>query len=558
VAKIFSRLCTAAAIAAVLVAAGLGTAARIASAHVASARPDASKTTLIVARDLSDTKTLDPGQFYEFSAYAAGGNIFETLVQYHGADVAHIKPMLATSWKITQGGKVFTFNLRHNVRFSTGNPMTAADVVFSYRRLAYLKGNASFLMGVGVGSTGDVTKAYPIKATGKYTVQISLPAPDVSFLAQLTTLNFAVIDSKVAKAHGADDSADASTKDAATNYLNEHSLGTGPFVLQSWVRGAAGSITLVPNKFYWGKKPYLQKILFQGVLSPAAQRLEVQKGTVDVAQTLSIDDVKALKGNSSVKVIHGNSLDLLYLAMTTNPEISAPMANPLVRQAIRHAIDYHGMIHGLLSDIGAQPNGMIPVGLSGNDPKTNAKLLPKYSVSTAKNLLKQAGYPNGFSVDFFYPSPNVFDGINFDLIMPKLQHDLAAVGINATLKPEAETPVLADYRAQKLPMLAFEWGVDYPDSNDFAGPFSPGGNVAHRMWWDSNPTLTALAQKADVTTNLTKRAGIYEQIEKIWLKQSAFAPIVQPQNIIVLHKGITGYVYSPLNQQGDFRYVKKS
>jgi peptide/nickel transport system substrate-binding protein len=556
--KLLSRLGTAGAIAAVLVAVGLGTAARTASAHVASARPDASKSTLLVARVLDDMKTMDSAYMYEFSAYAAGQNIFETLVQFHGQDIGHIRPMLATSWKITQGGKVFTFNLRHDVKFSTGHPMTAADVVFSYRRLAYVKGNASFLMGVGVGATGDVTKAFQIKATGKYTVQITLPAPDVSFLAQLTTLNFAVIDSKAAIAHGADDSVNASTNDKAQAYLNEHSLATGPFQLQSWVRGAAGSINLVPNKYYWGKKPYLQKIVIQGVESAAAQRLEVAKGTVDVAQSLSIDDVKALKGNSNVKIVHGNSLDMLYLGMTLNPEISAPMANPLVRQAVRHAIDYKGIIQGLLSGVGAQPNGMIPIGMPGNDPKTNAKLLPKYSQSQAKSLLKQAGYANGFNVDLYYGAGNTFDGISFDLVMPKIAHDLQAVGINATLKPEDFTVMLADYRAQKLPMVAIQWGVDYPDSNDYAGPFSPGGGPAHRMFYDNDAALTALVQKADVTADPAKRAALYQQIEKKWLKESAFAPIVQPQNVVVLHKGIKGYVFSPLNNQGDFRYVKKS
>jgi ABC-type transport system substrate-binding protein len=145
-----------------------------------------------------------------------------------------------------------------------------------------------------------------------------------------------------------------------------------------------------------------------------------------------------------------------------------------------------------------------------------------------------------------------------DLVMPKVQHDLQAVGINVTLKPEDFTVMLADYRAQKLSMVAIEWGVDYPDSNDFAGPFSPGGGPAHRMFYDNDPALTALAQKADVTTNLTKRAAIYAQIEKIWLKESAFAPIVQPQNIVVFHKGVTGYVFSPLDVQGDMRWVKKS
>jgi peptide/nickel transport system substrate-binding protein len=554
--RLVSRFTTAGGIAALLVAAGVGTVFRPAT-HTSAAPLAASKTTLIVARTLDDMRTMDPEKMYEFSAEAAGVNMFETLVQYQGEDVGHVRPFLAKSWKITNGGKVFTFYLRHDVRFSTGRGMTAADVVFSYRRLGYIKDNASFAFGYNPVSK-DVSGVYGIKALNKYTVQITLPAPDVSFLAQLTFIDFGVIDSKAAIAHGADDSVDAATKDTATAYLNGHSLGTGPFQLSSWVRGAAGSITLVPNKYYWGKKPYLKKIVFQGVESPAAQRLEVQRGTVDVAQSLSIDDVKALKGNSSVKIVHGNSLDLVYLGMTLNPDISAPMSNPLVRQAVRHAIDYHGIIHGLLSDVGAQPNGMIPIGLVGNDPKTNAKLLPKYSPSQAKALLKQAGYPNGFSVNLYYGAGHTVDGVSMDLVMPKVQHDLQAVGINVTLKPEDFTVMLADYRAQKLSMVAIEWGVDYPDSNDFAGPFSPGGGPAKRMFYTNDPALTALTVKADITADPKKRAALYEQIQKIWLKESAFAPIVQPQNIIVLHKGVTGYVISPLDVQGDMRWVKKS
>src|SRR5947209_11113683 len=148
------------------------------------------------------------------------------------------------------------------------------------------------------------------------------------------------------------------------------------------------------------------------------------------------------------------------MGMTLNPDISKPLSNPLVRQAVRHAIDYKGIIHGLLSDVGTQPNGMIPVGLIGNDAKTNAKLIPKYDRALAKKLLTQAGYPNGFSVDLYYGVGHVFDGISMDLIMPKVQQDLQAVGINANLKPEDFTVMLAAYRAQKLPMIAIEWGVD--------------------------------------------------------------------------------------------------
>lgn len=551
--KLVSRSISLGGVAALLFGASVGSVFHPAARTLAA--PLAANTkTLIVARTLDDMKTMDPGRMYEFSSSAAGVNMYETLVQYHGQNVGKVLPFLASSWKITQGGKVFTFKLRHDVKFSTGRKMTSADVVFSYKRLAYLKDQPSFLMGY----SGDVSKVYAITAPNKYTVRFVLPAPDVSFLAQLTDVNFAVLDSKAAIAHGADDSVDAATKDHATDFLNQHSIATGPFQLSSWERGAAGSITLIRNKYYWGKQPSLTKIVFRGVESPATQRLEVERGTIDIAQSIDIDGVKALKGNSSVKVVHGNSLDLLYMGMTLNPDISKPMSNPLVRQAVRHAIDYHGIIHGLLSDVGAQPNGMIPVGLIGNDKKTNAALIPKYDKALARKLLKQAGYPNGFNVDLYYGVGHTFDGISMDLVMPKVQQDLQAVGINANLKPEDFTVMLAAYRAQKLPMIAIEWGVDYPDSNDFAGPFSPGGGPAKRMFYTNGASLTALAVKADKTADPTKRAAIYLQIQKIWLKQSAFAPLVQPQNIVVLHKGVTNYVFSPLDVQGDVRWVKKS
>jgi peptide/nickel transport system substrate-binding protein len=314
----------------------------------------------------------------------------------------------------------------------------------------------------------------------------------------------------------------------------------------------------VRNRYYWGTPPTLGKIVFEGVESPVTQRLEVQKGTVDIAQSIDSDNVRALKGNSSVKVIHGNSLDLVYMGMTLNPSISKPLSNPLVRQAVRHAIDYGAIINSLLNGYGAQTNGMIPVGLLGNSPALNAKLKPSYDPTLAKNLLKQAGYASGFSTDLYYGAGHVVDGVSMDLLMPLVQSYLKAVGINATLKPEAFSVMLADYRAQKLPMVAIEWGVDYPDAGDFAGPFSPGGGPAKRMWYLTDPTLQKLVAKGVTIQNKTKRAAVYAQIQRIWLQSSAFAPILQPQNIVVLHKGISNYSFSPLYVQGHMAWVKKA
>lgn len=552
--RLASRLTSVGAIAALLVALSVGTLFHAAGRTIAAPLA-ADRTTLVVARTLDDMRTMDPDRMYEFSSEAAGANIFEGLVQFHGQDVSHPLPRLATSWTV-KGGRIYTFKLRHDVTFSTGRHLTAADVVFSYRRMGYLNDNPGFLMGATV--VGKTIHIYGLRALSRYTVRFTLPAPDYSFLAQLSDANFGVLDRIAAAAHGAVDTPNAATGDTATTWLNEHSISTGPFVLQSWIRGAAGSITLVRNPHYWGKRTFLNRIIFQGVESAATQRLEVQRGTIDVAQSIDADGVRALKGNPTVRIIHGNSLDLIYMGMTLNPTISKPMSNPLVRQAVRHAINYSGIINGLLNGLGTQTNGMIPVGLIGNQPATNAKLKPSYNPALARSLLRQAGYPNGFSVDLSYGVGHVVDGVSMDVIMPFVQQNLRAVGITATLKPTDFTVMLAAYRAQKLPMVAIEWGVDYPDSGDFAGPFSPGGGPAKRMWYLSDPHLQALVARGIATGNYVHRAGIYRQIENIWLRQSAFAPLLQPQNIVVLHKGVTGYVFSPLYVQGDFRYVKKS
>jgi peptide/nickel transport system substrate-binding protein len=511
--------------------------------------------TLIVARDISDGKTMDPGRMYEFTSAAMASNVYEQLVTYRGKDVSHPQKMLATSWTISDGGRVFTFHLRHGVRFSNGDPMTASDVVFSYRRLGYLNDNPAFLMGAT--QVGKKITIYQVRALNKYTVQFTLPAPDVSFLAALADVNFGVLDAKVVREHGGDDSPEAATKDKATAWLNEHSIGTGPFMMTQWVRGASGQIVMKRNPYYWGKRPYLNEIIFQGVTNATTQRLEVSRGTVDIAANIDIDGARMLHSDPNVKVITGNTLDLVYIGMTTNPKISKPLSNPLVRQAVRHALDYNGIINGLLSGVGTQPNSMIPVGLLGNSPAVNVKLRPQTDLTLARALMKKAGYPHGFAVTMYYDGGVTFDGVSYDLLAPKVAHDLGQIGIKVKLNPEQDTVLLPAYRAGKLPMVLYNWGVDFPDPNDFAGPFSPGGGPAKRMWYTWDHRLTDLVTRADSVSNPKTRARLYLKIQQIWLKESPWVGVVQPKGIVVLHRGVTGYTYSPMFQN-DFRYVKKS
>ena len=503
--------------------------------------------TLLVARNIGDIKTMDPGHFYEFTSAVMASNCYDTLITYIGTDTQHPRPALATRWSVSPDGRVFTFHLRHGVRFASGNPLTADDVVFSYWRLKYLGDNPEFL----------IDGATDIRALDKYTVRITLGAPDVSFLSALAVQDFGVLDSRLVKAHGGVDSKDAATKDKAQSFLDNQSAGTGPYQLTSVTRNV--QVVMQRNPYFWGPRPFFDKIILQNQREAATQRLLVQRGSVDVAMDIDIQQAQALEHDPNVQVVKGNTLDLNYIGMTTSVTRSAPLSNKYVRQAIRYAIDYDGILKGLLKGVGTRPNSMIPVGMLGNDTTTNNRLLIHTNLSKARALLKKGGYPNGFSVKLSYWVGRVFDGIPMDPIAAKVKNDLARVGINVTLDPEQDSVLLPAYRAQKLQMILYEWGVDYADPSDYAGPFSPGPGKrpATRMFytWDSH--LTAIVNQADTVSDAGKRAALYRQVQQIWLDESPWIGLVQPQNIIVLGRDVKGYKFYPLVLGGNFRSVYK-
>jgi len=458
------RVLLAGALSVLLLLASVAGASLHGAGRTAAAPLAANRGTLIVARDLSDAKTLDPGRSYEFSASAVQQNVYDELVTYRGSNTSTPVAALATSWAVSKNARFFYFKLRHGVRFSNGDSMTAQDVVFTYRRLGYLNDNPAFLMGAN--TVGKRVVINGVRALGKYKVEFILPSPDVSFLAALADVNFGVLEAKVIRAHGGTDAPNAATADHATNYLNNHSAGTGPFVLSSWTRGASGQIVLRRNPYFWGPKPSLNQIVFQGITNSTTERLEVSRGTIDVAENIDIDGAKALRSDSNVTVVTGNTLDLIYMGMTTIAQNSKPISNPKVREAIRAALDYNGIVNGLLSGVGTQPNSMIPVGMLGNEPAFNNSVKPRLNIAYAKNLLKQAGYPNGFTVSMAYDGGVTFDGVSYDLLAPKVAHDLAAIGITVKLQPMQDTVLLPAYRAKKLALVLYNWGVDFPDPND--------------------------------------------------------------------------------------------
>jgi peptide/nickel transport system substrate-binding protein len=475
---------------------------------------------------------MDPGHAHQITNELVDHSAYDTLVTIHGGDVGHIRPDLATSWRITGGGLVYTFKLRPGITFASGNPLTAGDVVFSYRRLQYLQDVPS-------------TLAQPMKtitALDPSTVQITLRAPDSAFLAALTVASFSVLDSRLLLSKGAKATPDAARADTARAYLDRTSAGSGPYILTEWTRNTR--IVLRRNPRYWGPRPYFQQVILDGVTNPATQALRLQKGEADMAFNLTDDQAAALKGDPTLRIATGLTLDFFFLAMNVSPAISRPLSNPLVRQAVRYALDYDGIIK-LLDGAGVQLASVIPIGYVGNSADDNAALRIRTDVQRAKALLAQAGYPKGFSVTLTYPTNFSFDGVAFEPLAAKVINDLKAVGITVTPKGEPPAVAIPDYISGKPSMVLWIWTADYPDPNDNLTVFGPGDLAGRRSNYLQDGNLADLIARGDATANTAARAAIYKRVQEQLLKTGPYAVLVQPEYPVGLRADLRGFVYSP-------------
>ena len=273
-------------------------------APVAAASGDVSREdTLIFASDTTDLLTLDPGAAYEFSGIQAVGSVYETLVSVEPGTPG-VKPLLAESWDIQDSGDMWTvtFKLNPKATFASGKPVTADDVVYSWSRAIDLNKSPAFLLI----ETTQVKKEN-LKAVDAQTFEVKLPkavSPQV-FLSVITSNVAGVVEKAVVEANKGDD--------MGSTWLNDHSAGSGPYVLTSWEREVA--ITLDANPTYWGTAPKIKRVIMQNMKEAANRQAAIETGDADIVQDLGPEQKKALEGNADVKTVTASNTQLVYIGM---------------------------------------------------------------------------------------------------------------------------------------------------------------------------------------------------------------------------------------------------
>src|SRR3982074_2399157 len=206
---------------------------------------------LVYYADVSDLISLDPAVAYEFSGILVAHNAYDTLVKFEGADLANIKAGRASSWDPKDAGTTWdvTFKLKSGVKFASGNPLTADDVVYSLQRVIKLNKSPAFLFTAVAG-----LKADSIKATDASTVVVSMPktASPQGLLSILTFTVGGIVDSKEVKTK-------ETGGDSGSGYLLDHSSGSGPYAIDHWAKNS--EVLLKANAGYGGTKPPLTGVL---------------------------------------------------------------------------------------------------------------------------------------------------------------------------------------------------------------------------------------------------------------------------------------------------------
>lgn len=438
---------------------------------------------------------------------AFNGNVYEALFTL--TDAGDVTPGLVAEQTISEDGLNYTFKLRPNVTFHSGDPLTAQDVKHSIERVVAPDSKSS--------RKKSLATISEIQTPDDQTVVVKLSARSISLPYNLSYVWI--------------------VNDAAKD-LNAGEDGTGPYRLDEWRRGS--SLALTRNDKYWGTAPTNGEVVFQYFTDATALNNALLTGAVDVITSVqSPDSIAQFKDNPDFTVTAGQSTTKELLAFNDRVE---PFNNVKVRKAIARAIDDKKLLQSIWGEYGTLIGSFVPptdpwyVDLTGVDA---------YDVESAKALLKEAGFADGFSFKLDTP--------NYDphpIVAQFLQSELAKVGIKVEINV----------------ITANEWYTKVYKAHDFQATLQE--HVNHRdivfygnpdfYWGYSNQKVVDLIKDSEAAANTGEQTAKLTEANRIIAEDAASNWLYLYPQIVVSSSAVTGYPVNGLNSQFFAYNIKKS
>jgi ABC-type transport system substrate-binding protein len=464
----------------------------------------------------SDVPTMDPAQAgYDFASWSMTIALYSSLVDYDTGLKLHGD--LARSWKITDGGKAYTFQLRPGTVFSDGTPLAAKDVKFSLERALDPKTGSpgSYLFGDIVGAqaftSGKAKTVAGITTPTPRTLVIRLTAPETYFINVLAMPYARVISQKQVAKFG--------------KAISRHPLGSGPFVLKSWLAGQ--KVVLARNPRYYGTAPKLAAVEVELNVNDQSRVLQFQRGDLSVSDIPAAAYAQiALSSKWKPYIVTSRDASTYFVGMKN---LAKPFNDKRVRQALNYAVNKDRLVQ-LLNGRAVTSHGVIPPPLAGYDAKA-----PGYAhdVAKAKALLAQAGLAKGFSTEIW----TINDELSVRMVQA-IANDLATVGVKAKVRAvDANTYYANVGKKDRAPMFFTFWLQDYPDAFDF---FS---NLLIKASW--GPTNSAYFYDPRVDKNVAAIAHSTDQASRTATMRKTDRIVLGDAPWIFLYHTVTQNVRQP-------------
>lgn len=480
------------------------------------------KDTLVVAMAFDDIISLDPAEAFEISAGELMGNGYDRLLRFDVNDPSKLVPDVAQKWSVSDDGKTFTFELKPGLKFASGNPLTAEDVVWSLQRSVLLDKTPAFIL-TQFGLSKDNVKD-KVRQTGPLTVVLEIGkafAPTLVYNC-LTANVAAIVDKKLLLSKEAGD-------DMGHAWLKTNYAGSGPLKIRDWK--ANEIIALERNANHAGSQSKVARVIYRHIKESATQRLLLEKGDIDIARNLTPQDLDAVTKAKGIQTTSTPKGTVYYFSLNQKHPI---LSKPEVREAFKWLVDYDAIGKTLIKDIGVVHQNFLPIGLLGASKVNPYKL----DVAKAKALLAKAGHPNGFKITIDMRTIQPVQGIT-----EAVQQTLKQAGIEMEILPGDGKQTLTKYRARTHDIYIGQWGADYWDPHTNADTFARNPDngddakskpLAWRNAWDI-PELTKKTDAAAVEKDGAKRAKLYQDIQTEFRQTSPFVMVFQ-QNEVAAHR----------------------
>lgn len=483
---------------------------------VAPAYAETPPNMLVIANRIDDIKTFDPAESFEFAGADVSRNVYEKLVNFDPMDLdAGYQPQLAASWEISEDGKTITFTMAEGHVFSSGNPVTAKDAEFSLRRAVMLNKTPSFIL-TQFGFTAENVEQ-TIVAPDDKTLVLTLDKPyALSFVLNCLTATIGgIVDMKTAMANEVDG-------DMGNEWLRTNTAGSGPYKVASWKPSESVLMDLNPN--YGGAKPAMERVIVQHIQESATQRLQLERGDIDVARNLSPEDVSGLSGVEGVKIVDELRGRLMYWSANQKNEM---LSDPKVIEALKWATDYAGMSGSFLKGQYTVHQAFLPLTFLGALKDTPYS----FDMEKAKAAMAASGYPDCGPIKI-----SVREAQERLDIAQSVQNTWGQLGCDVELIVGTGAQTLDRYRAREHDIYLGAWGPDYPDPNTNAGTFAINpdnsdeagatGLLAWRNAW-AIPEMSEETLAAVVENDTDKRRDMYLALQAEHQKVSPFGIMFQ-------------------------------